>query len=122
MNKLITQTLFLALFAALVFLEPSCANHEFPSYTCLPEPVSYDAVVKPIIMTKCAITDCHNGDNGADKNWTDFALFQENAINGMVKYNVTHRVMPPAESTAGPLSQEQINAIACWVDQGSQNN
>jgi hypothetical protein len=122
MNKLKTPVFFLGLFAALAFLEPSCASHEFPSYTCLPEPVSYDTDIRPIILSKCAITDCHNGDNGADKNWTDFDLFQENAINGLVKYNVTNRIMPLASSTAGPLSQEQINAIACWVDQGAQNN
>jgi hypothetical protein len=122
MNKIRNQVLFFLLFAALFFLEPSCANHEFPSYTCPPEPISFADDISPIIMTKCAIEGCHNGDNGADKNWTNFDLFQENAKNGLVKSYVVNRIMPKAESSAGPLSQEQINAIACWVDQGAQNN
>jgi hypothetical protein len=122
MNRFNIQVFFLGLFATLVFLEASCASHEFPSYTCPPEQISFAADINPIILSKCAITGCHNGENGADKNWTNFDIFQEEAGIGLVKSYVVNRIMPPAGSSAGPLSQEQINAIACWVDQGAQNN
>lgn len=122
MNRYRTPGYFLILFASLALLQESCASHEFPSYTCPTEPVSYITDVHPIIISKCAIPNCHNGDNGADKNWTNFELFQEEAINGLVHYNVVNRIMPRAESTNGPLSQEQIAIIACWVDQGAQDN
>jgi hypothetical protein len=122
MTKFRTPVLFAGLFVSLVFLEQSCASHEFPSYTCPPEAISFARDISPIIMAKCAIPDCHNGDNGADKNWTNFDLFQEHAKNGLVKSYVVNRIMPLSSSPQGPLSQDQINAIACWVDQGAQNN
>jgi hypothetical protein len=71
-------------------------------------------------MTKCAISGCHNGDNGASRNWTEFDKFQQHA--STVKRYVVDHIMPPSGSPAGPLTQEQINTISCWVDQGAKNN
>jgi hypothetical protein len=122
MNRYRTPVYFLILFTFLALLQESCASHEFPTYTCPTEPISYINDVHPIIISRCAISGCHNGDNGADKNWTNFDLLQEEAQNGLVHYNVVNRIMPLASSTGGPLSQEQIAIIACWVDQGAQNN
>lgn len=104
----------------LSFLEESCVSHDFPSYTCSDPAVSYSSDIDPIIMAKCAISGCHNGDNGDNKNWTDFSLFQSKS--DLVRFRVTNRIMPPPNSPAGPLNQEEINAIACWADQGAQNN
>jgi hypothetical protein len=59
---------------------------------------------------------------GADLNWTNFEEFRERAVSGLVKFRVTHHIMPPSNSPAGPLTQEQINALACWSDQGSPAN
>jgi len=104
----------------LFVIQQSCVSHDFPSYTCPDEALSYAADIAPIVSTKCAIKDCHNGDNGAERNWTDFSLFQGKSEK--VRSYVIHRVMPLSISAAGPLSQEEINKIACWVDQGAQNN
>lgn len=98
----------------------SCVSHDFPTYTCTDPDISYSSEVNDIVITKCAISGCHNGDNGDDKNWTDFSLFQSKS--NIVKSRVTNRVMPPPDSPAGPLSQEEINTIACWVDQGAKKN
>lgn len=78
--------------------------------------------IRPIVETKCAISGCHNGDMGPALNWTNFEMFHQRVASGLVKYRVTHRIMPPSFSPAGPLTQEQINAIACWADQGAPNN
>ncbi|HET9487015.1 MAG TPA: hypothetical protein VFO54_06260 [Chryseosolibacter sp.] len=59
---------------------------------------------------------------GPNLNWNNFDTFSQRVASGLVKYRVTHRIMPPSSSKAGPLSQEQINAIACWSDQGGLNN
>lgn len=101
-------------------LEESCVSHDFPSYACTDEAVSYSADVNPIIRTKCAISGCHNGDNGDNRDWTNFSLFQSK--NDVVKSRVVSRVMPPPNSPAGQLSQEEISTIACWADQGAKNN
>ena len=99
----------------------SCVYHDFPEYVCS-EDYSFAADIRPIIETKCAISGCHNGDMGPDLNWTDFEKFHQRAVSGLVTHRVTNRIMPPSFSPAGPLSREQINAIACWSDQGALNN
>ncbi|MEX2235629.1 MAG: hypothetical protein WD824_25960 [Cyclobacteriaceae bacterium] len=108
---------------AVIFLMclDSCVNHDFPEYVCT-DTYTFAEDVQPIIETKCAIAGCHNGDMGESLNWTNFENFHERAESGLVKFRVTHRIMPPSNSPAGPLSQEQINAIACWTDQGALNN
>lgn len=78
--------------------------------------VSFASQIKPIIDTKCAIPGCHNGDNGANRNWTVFANVKENAAN--IKTRTGNRSMPQT----GSLTQEQIDIIACWVDDGALNN
>lgn len=78
--------------------------------------VSFSTQIQPIIDTKCAISGCHNGDNGAERNWTVFSNVKANA--GNIKTRTENRTMP----LTGSLSQEQIDLIACWVDEGAQNN
>ena len=78
--------------------------------------VSFSGTIKNIIDTKCAISGCHNGDNGASRNWTVFANVQNNAAN--IKSLTQSRIMPQT----GSLTQEQIDLIACWVDDGALNN
>lgn len=78
--------------------------------------ISFASQIKPIIDTKCAIPGCHNGDNGANRNWTVFANVKENAAS--IKTRTGNRSMPQT----GSLTQEQIDIIACWVDDGALNN
>lgn len=119
MIRPVTALSCLACFS-LVFLH-SCVYHDFPEYTCDQE-FSFADDIRPIIETKCAVSGCHNGDMGPDLNWTNFEKFHQRVASGLVKYRVTNRIMPPAESPAGPLTQDQINAIACWADQGALDN
>jgi hypothetical protein len=112
---------FLLAFFLLALCLESCVSHDFPDYVC-EETYTFSADIKPIIQTKCAISGCHNGDMGPDLNWTNFEQFHKRVESGLVKYRVTNHIMPPAESPAGPLSEEQIDAIACWSDQGALNN
>jgi SprB repeat len=77
---------------------------------------SYKTDIQPIIATNCAIPGCHNGDNGSSRNWTVFNNVQANAQN--IKTRTGNRSMP----LVGSLTQDQINLIACWVDDGAKNN
>jgi hypothetical protein len=112
---------FVALASVVFLFLTSCVSHDFPENVCV-ETYSFSDDVKPIIETKCAISGCHNGDMGQNLNWTDFSEFHQRAQSGLVKSRVINRTMPPANSAGGPLSQEEINAIACWTDQGVLNN
>lgn len=78
--------------------------------------VSFSAQIKPIIDTKCALSGCHNGDNGANRNWTIFGNVKANA--GNIKTRTGNRSMP----LTGSLTQDQIDLIACWVDDGAKDN
>ena len=119
MQKLV-RFLFCFSLVSLVSLD-ACVYHDFSDYVCT-ETYTFADDIRPIIETKCAISGCHNGDMGPDLNWNNFEKFHQRVASGLVKYRVTHRIMPPSFSPEGPLSQEQINAIACWSDEGALNN
>jgi hypothetical protein len=122
MSRLKSSVLFAVVFLSVFGIQVSCADHDFPSYTCPDAEVSFIETIKPIIESKCAISGCHNGSLGADRDWSNFTTFQQNAKNGNVKNYVTNRIMPPSQSPNGGLSQDQINAIACWIDDDAPNN
>lgn len=111
----------LSVFIVLTASLDSCVSHDFPEYVCDQDYTFTDDIL-PIVETKCAISGCHNGDMGGGLNWNDFEEFQKRAESGLVKFRVTNRIMPPSNSPAGPLTQEQIDAIACWTDMGALNN
>jgi archaellin len=78
--------------------------------------VSFQTQIKEILELNCIKSGCHNGDNGADRNWSIFSNVQNKATN--IKSRTTSGTMPPS----GALPQNQIDLIACWVDNGAQNN
>lgn len=80
--------------------------------------ISFQTQINTILAANCATSGCHNGDNGANRNWTVFSNVQTNAAN--IKSRTGARTMPPPGSPQ--LTQSQIDLIACWVDAGAQNN
>jgi len=119
MEKLVRSALFI--FSVFLICLDACVSHDLSEYVCT-KTYSFAADIKPIIETKCAISGCHDGSLGSSRDWTNFEMFHQRAESGLVKYRVTHGIMPPSYSPAGPLTQEQITAIACWTDQGALNN
>lgn len=119
--KLLACTLLLV-----AIMVQSCDNNSLPEPTppandSCPDEISYESDVKPIITNSCAISGCHNGDNGANVNWTVFANLQSKRLSVKDRINRaqgTSGHMP----AVGSLSAEQIATISCWVDQGGQNN
>jgi len=81
--------------------------------------VSYLTDIKPILETSCIKSGCHNGDNGANLNWSVFANVQARAA--MIKLRTGNKTMPADIAPTG-LPQNQIDLIACWVDEGAMNN
>jgi hypothetical protein len=101
----------------------SCVDHNLPEAEIDPctVTVSFVTDIQPIINTSCALTGCHNGDNGADKNWTVFSNFQTKRAN--VKDRITRPPGTPGHMpAAGSITDDQIQSIVCWVDQGGLNN
>lgn len=76
--------------------------------------VSFETSISPIIQNKCAISGCHNGTQAPD--FRVFKNIQDNAA--QVKTLTGNRTMPQK----GSLTQNEIDLIACWVDDGALQN
>ena len=71
--------------------------------------------IKPIMEKSCAITGCHNGVSRSN-NFNDYASAKSHASS--IKSKTRDRSMP----FDGTLTQNQIDVISCWVDDGALNN
>jgi hypothetical protein len=71
--------------------------------------------IKPIMEKSCAISGCHNGVSRSS-NFNDYASAKSHASN--IKSKTRDRSMP----LDGTLTQNQIDLISCWVDDGALNN
>jgi SprB repeat len=78
---------------------------------------SYLNDIKPIITTACALPQCHDANEG-DRSWTTYDKVKAGAAK--IKSTTSDKSMP--KGTGPKLTQEQINLIACWVDDGALNN
>lgn len=77
--------------------------------------VSWSTQIKPIIDVSCAKSGCHvNGTGRIDL--TKFDVIKANAL--QIKTRVVNKSMP----FDGSLPADQIQLIACWVDDGALNN
>ncbi len=76
--------------------------------------VTFSGTIKSIVETKCAINDCHNGNQ-----YPDFRVLKNIQDNAMQVKALTGDGTMPQE---GSLTQTQINQIACWVDDGAPDN
>ncbi len=74
--------------------------------------------IMPIIQTKCAITNCHNGSQ--EPNFSSPANVRTHAAK--IKQLTQSGEMPKSGSAGGSLSASQKALIACWVDDGAKDN
>jgi hypothetical protein len=72
--------------------------------------------IKTIIDASCAVTGCHVS-GGSAVSFTTLSNVISNA--SMIKSMTQNGTMPKG---GAKLPQEQLNAIACWVDDGAPNN
>ncbi|MBK6264575.1 hypothetical protein JKA74_05950 [Marivirga sp. S37H4] len=78
--------------------------------------VSLSDQVQPIIIANCAVNGCHNGAQSPNLS------VKENIINNAsnIRSRTSSGTMPPAGRQ--DLTQQEIDLIACWVNDGSLNN
>jgi len=76
--------------------------------------ISYVESIQPIIEANCITSNCHDGSGNVD-----FRIFQNLKNNPAdIKSRTQSGNMPKNSS----LTQAEIDAIACWVDDGALNN
>ncbi len=113
------KKIFLLVF---LYISTSCAydNAEelYGEKECPPGGTSFSNTILPIIHGNCAVTGCHV--NGQQLPTLEtYAQISSNAEK--IKMRTSNGTMPPSISGTN-LSQEQIDAIACWVDAGAPDN
>lgn len=79
--------------------------------------VSYASDIQPVIMANCAVPGCHVAGSSVP-NFTTYSGVSGRAAN--IKLRTSNGSMPPPGSA--DLTAEQIQRIACWVDDGAKNN
>ena len=135
--------------ATVMFLAQSC-KHEVPDpnmpggdnnngtindpptgVPCDPNIVYFEQQILPFLVSSCAKSGCH--DAASAQNGVILNSYQNVMITGDVTpYNLNNsdiwevitetdpdKVMPPPGQT--PLTQDQINLIGQWINQGAQN-
>jgi uncharacterized membrane protein len=111
------QLIVFALIVSLT-LQSSCGTDDEPAvFECENVEASFTADIKSIIDTNCAISACHAGNTG-QVNLTTYQNVSARAQT--IRNRVVSKTMPPPGRPA--LSDEQIKQIACWVEQGAQDN
>ena len=89
---------------------------------CLTE-YSYEKNIQFIIQDNCAYSGCHNGASAAPGNFVDFDGLKSRIDNGSFAERVIDfRDMPPQDGDPSELSEEDLNAIRCWAEQGYPEN
>ncbi len=73
--------------------------------------------INPIIQTNCAISGCHNGSQSPNLSTPE----QISASATRIRARTQQGTMPPPGS-GRTLTQAEIDAIACWVNDGAQTN
>jgi hypothetical protein len=76
--------------------------------------ISFSGSISGIIENNCTIDDCHNGTQ-----FPDFRVFKNIHDNAPEVKRLTQDGTMPED---GALTQEQIDLIACWVDDGALAN
>jgi uncharacterized membrane protein len=79
--------------------------------------ISYAADIQSIIASRCAVPGCHVAGTSVPS-FTSYAAVAARAQN--IKLRTSNGSMPPAGSA--DLTAQQIQQIACWVDDGAKNN
>jgi Cu/Zn superoxide dismutase len=80
--------------------------------------VSFSVDIRPILETNCQISQCH-GSNAGIPDWSTYETISASAVG--IKSRTGNKTMPPAASGRS-LTDEEIQKIADWVDDGALNN
>jgi uncharacterized membrane protein len=91
----------------------SCENNIEKEFDCFDQ-ISYNQTIKVIIENNCL--QCHNGDDNSIPDWRTYQEVSDYA--DKIQELTLSRVMPKE----GSLTNEEIKAIYCWVEQGALNN
>ena len=106
-----------SVFILIILLFITCKKNEFKNLDCSTIDSKYSTSISGIISSSCTTAGCHNGTSSFDLR--TYSLVKPYIDNG--KFNdevINKKSMPKGKS----LSQDELNKIKCWLDQGGPNN
>ncbi len=85
---------------------------------CAGVSAKFSANIHPLILSKCAIDDCHNATSAAGG--TVLLTYSQISAKAPIinQRCVIEKTMPPT----GPLLPAEIASLKCWIDAGAPNN
>ncbi len=94
---------------------------------------TYDTNVKPIIEAACSYSGCHSGGDASmwvpdgSKDYTTYAGMLDNLNNGLFKERTLDSLNMPdpmfvPDNYPETLTQEELDILACWIDNGFPEN
>jgi uncharacterized membrane protein len=117
MNKLWIPLLWAAM-GMLYACEYSNEEDVFEPSGCAPGTVSFAEDIEKVINANCAVAGCHVSGNQFPPLETHQQIAQFAA---QVRVRTSNGTMPPA-SSGKSLTVEEIEKIACWVENGAPDN
>lgn len=118
----------IAVFILAATLLAGCYNDDketlYPTAVCNTTSVTYNLVVKPIMVKSCAYSGCHSG--AAPASGLDLSTHtsvQAIALNGKLSGVINHTTgFSPMPKGAAKLSKCEIDQITKWTTDGALNN
>lgn len=74
--------------------------------------------VKPVVVSKCATSGCHNTATAAGGVVLETYSQISNTKDRIMQRAIRDKTMPPST----PLSSAEIALITCWINSGALNN
>ena len=113
---------FLIVLGSFVVLLGACTSDKLPEPQvgdCDPT-LAYNGLIKPIIDNSCALSGCHVAGGDGPGNYSTYAGMQGALGNGSIESRVVvQRDMP---LFPGELTEEEFDAIKCWLQAGFPEN
>ena len=92
----------------------------YPSNFCDVENVTFSGIIKPLVQTKCTVSNCHVSGGTAPHDLTNDLTLKQLADDGKIQARVVDKIplpMPP-----GGLPNCEIQQVQAWLDAGAPIN
>jgi hypothetical protein len=119
----VSRRIFKFLFPAtfFIFLVISCAKDPISTVDCTGVTPTYTSEIRPILNASCATSGCHDAaTQESNINLSSYGPASSESHNNRFLGTIQHQGgYNPMPQNSGKLSQDKIDMLTCWVQNGS---